>query len=143
MVSVDLDQTIWVYASITPTWAYGITPHLLALSCLLACVAALWSTRKQYVCTLLLRAGPIAGCSAVLAVRRYCSVAFGTWFVPSWCSGEEKQVKNKSFVVCYSFLRGHMASRADDTASFCLQEEHLPSSHVYFAVGTLHCHDLD
>ena len=54
---------------------------------------------RVLLCTLMLRAGPIEGCSAVLAVRRYC--AFGAWFVPSWYSEEKKQVqKQKLLCLC-------------------------------------------
>ena len=66
------------------------------------------------------------------------TVAFGAWFVPSWCP-EEKQVqeqKLRSKLRClFVFLGGHviMASRADDTASF-VSKNVLPSSHV-LAVG--------
>ena len=71
-----------------------LSNNWLALSCLLACVAALWSTRKYYaVCTLLLCAGPIEGCSAVLAVRRY--YGFRSLVCASWCSEEEKQVQKQ------------------------------------------------
>ena len=46
-------------------------------SCLRSCVVALsrlvdMNILLYQVCTLLLCEGPIAGCSAVLAVRRYC-----------------------------------------------------------------------
>ena len=44
------------------------------------------------VCNLLLSAGPIEGCSAVLVVR---TVAVGAWFVPSWCA-QKKQVQKQN-----------------------------------------------
>ena len=46
------------------------------------------------VCTLLLCAGPIEGCSAVLAVRRYYD--FRSLVCASWCSEEEKHVQNQT-----------------------------------------------
>ena len=58
---------------------HGGSRQHLNCSCLLACIVALWPTRTYCctrnhipVCALLLCAGPIAGCSAVLAVRIYC-----------------------------------------------------------------------
>ena len=47
------------------------------------------------VCILLLCAGPIEGCSAVLAVRTVdtaAAVAFGAWFV---CAQKKSKFKNK------------------------------------------------
>ena len=89
----------------------------LALSCLLACVVALWSARKYYyVCTLLLCAGPIEGCSAVPAVLTY--YGFRSLVCASWCSEEEKKQVQKLKLCCFVFLGGHIARRADDTASF-------------------------
>ena len=59
------------------------------------------SGRHEYttVCTLLLCAGPIEGCSAVLAVRTVDTVAmaFGAWFV--LCPEEESKFRIKNFVV--------------------------------------------
>ena len=75
---------------------------------------------------------------AILLCLRYVdSVAFGAWFVPSWCT--KKQVQKQNFVVV--FLGGHMASRADTALTVSLQEENLLSSHVHLAVGTPQCHD--
>ena len=87
----------------------------------------------------LLCGGPIEGCSAVLAVRRY-TVTFGAWVVPSWCTQKkEVQKQNLNFVVV--FLGGHLTSRADDTAlTVSFQEKDLPSSHIHLAVGTPQCH---
>ena len=45
------------------------------------------------VCTLLLCAGPIEGCSAVLAVRKY--YGFRSLVCASWCSEKEKQVQKE------------------------------------------------
>ena len=60
---------------------------------------------RTTVCTLLLRAGPIKGCSAVLAVRTVDTgaVAFGAWFV---CAQKKSKFKNKTknFVVVCSEL---------------------------------------
>ena len=50
---------------------------------------------RTTVCTLLLCAGPIEGCSAVLAVRTVdtaAAVAFGAWFV---CAQKKSKFKNK------------------------------------------------
>ena len=77
----------------------------LALACLLACVVAIWSTRKNYctlVCTLLLCAGPIEGCSAVFAVRRY--YGFRSLVCASWCSEKEKQVQKQNLLVFLGLL---------------------------------------
>ena len=63
------------------------------------CVVAFWLTRTYYystaVCTLLFCAGPIEGCSAVLAVPTVdtAAVAFGAWFV--LCPAEEKQAQKQ------------------------------------------------
>ena len=102
----------------TRTWHMArLSNNWLALSCLLACVAALWSTRKYYaVCTLLLCAGPIEGCSAVPAVLTY--YGFRSLVCASWCSEEEKKQVQKLKLCCFVFLGGHIASRVDDTASF-------------------------
>ena len=61
------------------------------------------------------RAGPIEGCSAVLAVRRYYD--FRSLVCASWCSEEEKQVQKQKLRCLFVFLGGHIASRADDTAN--------------------------
>ena len=68
------------------TWLY---------SCLLGCVVALWS-----ICTLLICAGPVAGYSAVLAVRRYCGYrslicAFVLWAEAGSKAKQEKEKKGK------------------------------------------------
>ena len=76
----------------------------LALPCLLACVVALWTTRTYYckICTLILCAGPIEGCSAVLAVRTYCGFqSLVCAFVV--CAKEKKQVQKQK-------LRGGLCS---------------------------------
>ena len=85
------------------------------------------------VCTLLLCAGPIEGCSAALAVRTVdaAAVAFGACL----CCAHERRKASLKTKTSWLF-------RADDTAS-SLQEEHPPSSHVDLAVGTPQCHDLD
>ena len=99
---------------------------------------------RTTVCTLLLYAGSIEGCSAVLAVRRY--LAFGAWFVPSWCAQKKKSrfTKQKNLVVLCSSEAGWLAEVMIQLAlTLPLQEEHLPSTHVHLAVGTPQCHDLD
>ena len=110
----------------------------LALSCLLACVVALWSTRTYYCMksVALCRADwRLLSCACGSYVD---TVALGAWFAPAWCAQKKKRrFENKNFVVV---LLLHMAIRAD-TASF-LREEHLPCSHVHLAVGTPQCHDL-
>ena len=93
-----LNTRTWHMARLSNTW--------LALSCLLACVVAHSSRHESAtVCTLLLCAGPIEGCSAVLAARRY----YGFWGLvcASWCPEEEKQVqkqKLRCFIVPYLLL---------------------------------------
>ena len=86
------------------------------------------------VCTLLLCAGPIEGCSAALAVRTVdaAAVAFGACLC---CAYERRKASSKT-------KTSWLFRAADDTAS-SLQEAHLPSSHVHLAVGTPQCHDLD
>ena len=65
--------------------------------------------------TLLLCAGSIEGCSAVLAVRRY--YGFRSLVCASWCSEEEKQVQKQKLRCSFVFIGGHTASRAYDTAN--------------------------
>ena len=87
-----------------------------------ACLLALSHSGRHEsttVCTLLLCAGPIEGCSAVRAVRRYY-VAFGASFV---LLGVQKKTKTSLFV----FLGGHIASRADDTASIVSKKSTSPA----------------
>ena len=110
-------------------------------ACLRCCTLVDSKVLLYLVCTLLLCAGPIEGGSAVLALRRY--YGFRSLVCASWCL-EEKQVHKRKRLFLFVLLGGHIASRADDTASFqFLQEEHLPSSHIHLAVGTPQCHDLD
>ena len=66
------------------------TPDLLFHVCLLA-LSQSDRHESTTVCTLLLCAGPIEGCSAVLAVRRY--YGFRSLVCASWCSEEETQVQ--------------------------------------------------
>ena len=89
----------------------------LALSCLLACVVALWST-QTYCCYEYVLCCSVQGrLNAVLLCLRYVdTVAFGAWFVPSWCAQKKSRFKNIKFVAV--FLGGHMANGANDTASF-------------------------
>ena len=70
---------------------------------------------RTTVCTLLLCAGPIEGCFAVLAARRYYSgfrILVCAFVV---CAEEKKQVKKTKTSSLFVFLG---ASRADDTSSF-------------------------
>ena len=93
--------------------AFSATFNLLFQACLLALS---YSGRYELttVCTLLLCAGPIEGCSAVLAVRKYCG--FRSWVYK--CAQKKKSgFKNKNFVVV-SVPRRPYGWRADDTASF-------------------------
>ena len=94
------------------------TPDLLFHAYLLA-LSHSGRHERTAVFTLLLCAGPIEGCSAVLAVRTVdtAAVALGTWFV---CAQQKTNSKTKK-------LRGWLL-RVDTASS--LQEEHLPSSHV-------------
>ena len=109
---------------------------------LLACVLALSLSGRHEsttaVCTLLLCAGPIEGCSAVLAVLRYHG--FRSLVCASWCS-EEKQVQKQKLRCVCSLEVILLAERMIQLS--LSQEEHLPSSHVHLAVGTPQCHDLD
>ena len=52
---------------------------------------------RTTACTLLLCAGPIGGCSAVLAVRTVdtAAAAFGAWYV---CAHKKRKFKNKKKV---------------------------------------------
>ena len=85
-------------------------------------------------------AGPIEGCSAVLAVRRY--YGFRSLVCASWCSGEEKQVQ-KQKLRCLCSLEAILLAELIQLLQRRLHEEHLPSSDVHLAVGTPQCHDLD
>ena len=75
------------------------------------------------------------------------TVAIGACFVPSWCVQKKSRFKNKNFVVVcvlrgpYIWLEELMIQLA--LTAVTLQEEHLPSCHVHFAVGTPQCHHLD
>ena len=88
------------------------------------------------VCILLLCAGPIEGCSAVLAVRTVdtAAVAFRAWFV---CAQKKSKYKNKTknFVVVSSELMIQLALSKKSTSPAVI--------HVHLAVGTPQCHDLD
>ena len=123
----------------TRAWL-SATRDFLFYACLLA-LSHSGRHERTTLCTSLLCAGPIEGCSGVLAVRGY--YGFRSLVCASWCSEEEKHVQ-KQKLRCLCSLEGHIASRADDTARFqFLREEHLPSTHVHLAVGTPQCHDLD
>ena len=98
------------------TWL-SATLYLLFHACLLA-LSHSGRHERITACTLLLCAGPIEGCSAVLAVRRY--YGFRSLVCASWCSEKEKQVQ-KEKLRCLMFLGGHIiASRGDDTANNCI-----------------------
>ena len=59
------------------------------------CLLALsHSGRRLAVCPILLRAGPITGCSAVPAVRN--TVVIGAWFLSSWCAQKKQVPKQQS-----------------------------------------------
>ena len=83
---------------------------------------------------------------AVLLCLRYVdNVAFGAWFVPSWCAQKKSRFKHQKLRGCLCsseaiWLAELMIQLALTVSS---QEEHLPNSHVHVAVGTPQGHDLD
>ena len=82
---------------------------------------------------------------AVLLYLRHVdtTVAFGSWFVPSWCAQKKKsRLKKQKLRRClYSSELAELMIHLALTVS--LQEEHPPKSPVHLAVGTPQCHDLD
>ena len=96
----------------------------LALSCLLACVVALWSTRKYHCMyfAALCKADWRLFCCA--SVRRY--YGFRRLVCASWCSQEEKQVQKQKLRCLFVFLGGCIASRAD-TASIVSKKSTSPA----------------
>ena len=71
------------------------------------------------------------------------TVAFGAWFVSSWCAQKKRQVRLKNKTPLCLCSPETMAGGADVKAlTVSLQEKCLPSSHVHLAVGTPQCHDL-
>ena len=93
-----------------------------------ACLLALSHSGRHentIICTLLLCAGPIEGCSSVLAVRRYyvwlselglCFLVF-----------RRRKAGSNTKALLFVFLGGHTASRADDTASFVSKKSTSPA----------------
>ena len=69
----------------------------LALSCLLACVVALWST-QTYCCYEYVLCCSVQGrLNAVLLCLRYVdTVVVGAWFVSSWRVQKKDTLKNKT-----------------------------------------------
>ena len=65
-------------------WWLSATRGLLFIVCLFA-LSLSGQHERTAVCTLLLCAGPMEGCSAV-----FDTVDIGAWFVPSWCA-QKKQ----------------------------------------------------
>ena len=112
-----------------------------------ACLLALSHSGRHAsttVCTLLLCAWPIEGCSAVFAVRvrRYCG--FRSLVRAFVVCAEEKQVqKRKLRGLCSLEAIWLLIAELMIQLSSPLQGEHLPSSHVHLAVGTPQCNYLD
>ena len=48
---------------------------------------------------------------------------------------KKSRFKNKSFVVCFVFLGGHIASRADDTAIIALSPRRAPPQQSFWPRG--------
>ena len=80
----------------TRTWWLSATLDLLFFVYLLA-LSHSGRHERTTACTLLLCAGPIGGCSAVLAVRTVdtAAAAFGAWYV---CAHKKRKFKNKKKV---------------------------------------------
>ena len=97
--------------------AHGSQQHL-TCSFIPACLRCriLVDTNVPTLCTSLLCAGPIEGCSAVLAVRRYCC-DFRS-LVCAFVVFRRRKAGSKTKASLFVLLGGHMASRADDTACF-------------------------
>ena len=93
------------------TWLVSATPGLLFRACLLA-LSHCGRHESGTACTLLLSAGPIEGCSAVLAVRRYYN--YRSLVCTTWCSEQEWQVYKQKLRCLFVFLGRHIARRADD-----------------------------
>ena len=112
---------------------FSATLDLLFRACLLA-LSNSGRHERTAVCTVPLGSGPIEGCSAVLAVRRYCACR---WLVCAFvvCAEAGSKIQLLGCLCCSEA----MASRADAALAVSLQEERLPSSHVHLAVGTPQC----
>ena len=97
----------------TRAWL-SATRDFLFYACLLA-LSHSGRHERPTACTHLLYTGPIEGCSAAVEVRRYCCG------IQSFLRGECRRRKASSEAKTswlFVFLGGHMASRADDAASF-------------------------
>ena len=131
------NREIWIL--VVGTWLVSATLDLLFHACLLA-LSHSGRHESTTVCTLLLCAGPVESCSAVLAVRRY--YGFRSLVCACWCSEEEKQVQ-KQKLHCLCSLEAILLAELMIQLALSPKEEHLPSNRVHLAVGTPRCHDLD
>ena len=96
--------------------AHGSSQQHLTCSFMPACLRSRTLVDTKVLLYVLCRsAGPMEGCSAVLAVRRY--YGFRSLVCASWCSEEKKHVQ-KQKLRCF-FLGGHTTRRAD-TATIAL-----------------------
>ena len=102
-----------------------------------ACLLALsYSGRHERttVSTLLLCTGQIEVYSLVLAVRGYC-VAFGAWFVPSWCAQKKSRFKKQKLCGCLCSCIKYLdlfSERARLAPPWPLRSSQLNTASVYY-----------